>query len=122
MVEHGFRTGRANIGADRFGRGFGFEVIEPKYGPCSFKDDFLDPYGPGIHHVSLNLQPKDAIEWVDFSQWIETLGPTCMSGWLRERTAMYNYSDLTARFGHVVESGIRRAGGREPDFWHEFIV
>ena len=57
----------------------------------------------------------------DFSQWIETLGPTCMSGWLRERTAMYNYSDLTARLGHVVESGIRRAGGREPDFWHELL-
>ena len=45
-----------------------------------------------------------------------------MSGWLRDRTAMYNYSDLSARLGHVIESGIRRAGGQEPDFWHEFVV
>ena len=121
-VEHGFRTGRANVGGDRFGKGFGFEVIEPKFGPCTFKDDFLDLYGPGIHHLSLNLRPNDAYEWVEFCKWIETLGPTCMSGWLRERTAMYNYSDLTRRLGHVVESGIRRAGGGEPDFWHEFAI
>jgi hypothetical protein len=63
---------------------------------------------------------KDAYEWVEFQRWMETLGPVCMSGWLRDHSAMYIYSDLSARLGHVVESGIRRRSGHEPDRWYEF--
>lgn len=63
---------------------------------------------------------KDAYEWVEFQRWLETLGRPCMTGWLRDRSAMYIYSDLSARIGHVVESGIRRQRGHAPDRWYEF--
>lgn len=118
-VEHGFSTARGDIGRDRFGRGFGFEVVQPSFGPTHF-EDFRLRRGSGIHHLSLNLRMKDAFEWVEFQRWMETLGPVCMSGWLRDHSAMYNYSDLSARIGHVVESGIRRRSGHEPDLWYEF--
>jgi hypothetical protein len=118
-VDHGFSTARADVGRDRFGNGFGFEIVQPDFGPSHF-EDFRSQRGSGIHHLSLNLRMKDAIEWVEFQRWMETLGPPCMSGWLRDHSAMYIYSDLRARIGHVIESGIRRRGGHEPDRWYEF--
>ncbi len=118
-VEHGFSTARGDVGRDRFGRGFGFEIVQPVHGKTHFAD-FLASRGPGIHHLSLNFQMKDAFEWVEFQRWMATLGPVCMSGWLRDHAAMYNYSDLRERLGHVVESGIRRRSGHEPDLWYQF--
>jgi hypothetical protein len=118
-VEHGFSTARADIGRDRFGGGFGFEIVQPDFGPTHF-EDFKAQRGSGIHHLSLNFRMKDAFEWVEFQRWMATLGPVCMSGWLRDHSAMYNYSDLSARLGHVVESGIRRRSGHEPDRWYDF--
>ncbi len=125
-VDHGFSTARGDVGRDRFGRGFGFEVVQPDFGPTHFAD-FLAAKGGGlaaqsggIHHLSLNFRMKDAFEWVEFQRWLLTLGPLCMSGWLRDHSAMYSYSDLSARIGHVVESGIRRRSGHEPDLWYEF--
>lgn len=118
-VEHAFSTARGDVGRDRFGRGFGFEVVQPVAGPTHFQD-FLDGAGAGIHHLSLNLSMKDAIEWADFHKWMATLGPVCMQGWLRDHAALYVYSDLSERLGHVVESGIRRRRGHEPDLWYEF--
>jgi hypothetical protein len=128
-VEHGFSTARGDVGKDRFGRGFGFEIVQPDFGPTHF-GDFLDarsaagaaggaaPQSGGIHHLSLNLRMKDAFEWVEFQRWMATLGPVCMSGWLRDQSAMYNYSDLSASIGHFVESGIRRLSGHVPDRWY----
>jgi catechol 2,3-dioxygenase-like lactoylglutathione lyase family enzyme len=118
-AEHGFSTARGDIGLDRFGHGFGFEIVQPDFGPSHFAD-FKAQRGSGIHHLSLNLRMKDALEWVEFQGRMETLGPVCMSGWLRDHSAKYIYSDLSARLGHVVESGIRRRSGHEPDRWYEF--
>src|SRR6185503_2243679 len=102
---HGFSTARADVGRDRFGRGFGFEIVQPDFGPTHFADFLRSRGSPGIHHLSLNLRMSDAFQWVEFQRWMATLGPVCMSGWLRDHSAMYNYSDLSARIGHVVESG-----------------
>jgi hypothetical protein len=119
-VEHAFSTARGDVGRDRFGRGFGFEIVQPKSGPTHFQDFLNARGGPGIHHLSLNLAMEDVMQWVEFQRWMETLGPVAMQGWLRDHAAMYIYSDLSARLGHVVESGIRRRAGHEPDLWYQF--
>lgn len=119
-VKHSYRTARGNIGRNPLKHGFGFEIIEPEAGPLHFRDQFLDVAGPGIHHLSLSHQIKDAFQWVEFNQWLDGLAPTCMSGWVRDHSGMFIYKDTTALLGYVIEIGIQSNTRHEPDLWYDF--
>ena len=47
-VNHGYFTGRADVGKNRSGVPFGFEVVQPTYGPSHYKEDFLQVLGPAM--------------------------------------------------------------------------
>ena len=59
---HGYFTGRADVGKNRSGVPFGFEVIQPTYGPSHYKEDFLQVLGPGIHHVDLAPSKQSVVQ------------------------------------------------------------
>lgn len=127
-VEHGYFTGRADLGTNRSGLPYGFEVIQPTYGPSHYKEDFLQVLGPGIHHVDVRVPMKTWQEWEAVNAWLDTeMGaPTCMSGWLRGRSALFQYKDLRRRLGYVVEiTAPRRENAGtpvrwQPNYWYDF--
>lgn len=126
-VVHGYFTGRADLGTNPSGLPFGFEVIQPTSGPSHYKEDFLQILGPGIHHVDVRIPMSDWDEWLRTNSWLdEDFGaPTCMSGWLRNKSVLFRYKDTRAQLGYVTEiSAPRREGGPRkqwaPDYWYDF--
>jgi Glyoxalase/Bleomycin resistance protein/Dioxygenase superfamily len=126
-VAHAYFTGRTDLGTNPSGLPFGFEVIQPTFGPSHYKEDFLAVLGPGIHHVDVRVPMTDWDEWERTNAWLdERFGsPTCMSGWLRERSVLFCYKDTRARLGFVTELTAPRRGDapaqrRQPDFWYDF--
>ncbi|MGA2392346.1 MAG: hypothetical protein ABSH03_03220 [Candidatus Lustribacter sp.] len=128
-VNHGYFTGRADLGKNVSGLPFGFEVIQPTYGPSHYKEDFLQILGPGIHHVDVRVPAKDRAEFDAIGDWLidQFAAPTCMSGWLRNHAAQFHYKDLRQGLGYVVEisapvktadNGPRK--GWQPDYWYDF--
>jgi hypothetical protein len=130
-VVHSYFTGRADVGKTRNGTNFGFEVVQPTFGPSHYKEDFLLQLGPGIHHLDLNFKVKDWDEWDVLNNWLadDFQAPTCMSGWLRGRSALFQYQDTRKSLGYVVEihapppatstaPKVRWA----PDYWYDFGV
>lgn len=126
-VVHGYFTGRADLGKNRSGLPFGFEVIQPTFGPSHYKEDFLQIIGPGIHHVDVSVPFADWDEWLRTNAWLDDsfAAPTCMSGWLRNKSALFRYKDTRTTLGYVTElSAPRRAPGPRkrwpPDYWYDF--
>jgi hypothetical protein len=124
-VNHGYFTGRADVGTNRSGVHFGFEVIQPTYGPSHYKEDFLQVLGAGIHHVDLATAMEEWSEWDAVNRWLDAMGaPTCMSGWLRNHSALFHYQDTRRKLGYVTEIHPPREpgkGGRwAPDYWYDF--
>lgn len=126
-VTHGYFTGRADLGTNRSGLPFGFEVIQPTMGPSHYKEDYLQLLGPGIHHVDVRVPMADWEEWERNIGWLGSGfdAPTCMSGWLRNHSALFHYQDTRKRLGFVTElSAPRRAPGPpkgwQPDYWYDF--
>jgi hypothetical protein len=129
LVKHGYFTGRADLGKNPSGLPFGFEVIQPTYGPSHYKEDYLRVLGPGIHHVDVRVPTKEMAEFDAISDWLisEFAAPTCMSGWLRNHAAQFHYKDMREGLGYVVEMGapVKPADGGprkgwQPDYWYDF--
>ncbi len=125
-VSHAYFTGRADIGQKQ-GAPFGFEIVQPTFGPTHYKEDFLQVLGPGIHHIDLNIPLEEWHEWDALNQWLaeEMDAPTCMSGWLRNHTVLFHYQDTRKKLGYVTEihppvdttkPRVRWA----PDYWYDF--
>jgi hypothetical protein len=126
-VVHGYFTGRADLTTNPSGLPFGFEVIQPTLGPSHYKEDYLQVFGPGIHHIDVRIPMADWDEWLRTNSWLDdTYGaPTCMSGWLRNKSVLFRYKDTRTQLGYVTEisaprrdSGPRRAWA--PDYWYDF--
>ena len=112
-VVHGYFTGRSDLGKNVSGLPWGFEVIQPTAGPSHYKEDYLQLLGPGIHHVDVRIPLADWDEWERINRWLgDDFGaPTCMSGWLRNHSALFHYQDTRKRLGYVTEIS-RAAQGR----------
>jgi catechol 2,3-dioxygenase-like lactoylglutathione lyase family enzyme len=92
-------------------RNFGFEIIQPSWGPSHYKNDFLDVVGQGVHHLQL-LYPSDAAEWDAIVDWLAPLDiPVVMGSSLREGATTFYYLDTRAALGGwTLEATIRHAG------------
>jgi hypothetical protein len=126
-VKHAYFTARADIGKNPLGMGFGFEVIQPTFGPSHYKEDFLQVLGPGIHHVDLLFPVADWSEWADVNRWFEVDygAAMCMSGWIRGRAALFQYQDARATLGYVIEIHApppenAPKGRMAPNYWYDF--
>jgi hypothetical protein len=128
-VAHGYLTGRGDVGKSKAGINFGFEVIQPTFGPSHYKEDFLQPLGAGIHHIDTYFPVADWDEWAAFNKWLEEEfeAPCCMSGWLRGGMALFQYQDTRKRLGYVIEihaphpKDMPRTRSA-PDFWFDFSI
>jgi hypothetical protein len=128
-VAHAYFTGRSDLGKNALGQPFGFEIVQPTFGPSHYKEDFLLSLGPGIHHVDLAFAVEDWPEWEALNKWMadDLDAPTCMSGWLRNRSALFQYQDTRKSLGYVVEIHAPRPQGvarmrSAPDYWYDFAV
>ena len=127
-VVHSYFTGRADVGKTRNGTPFGFEVVQPCFGPSHYKENFLLVLGPGIHHIDLNFPVDDWKEWDALNGWFadDFKAPTCMSGWLRGRSALFQYQDTRTSLGYVAEIHAPRVSNDAPrvrwtpDYWYDF--
>jgi hypothetical protein len=125
-VVHGYFTGRSDLGENRSGLPWGFEVIQPTAGPSHYKENYLNLLGPGIHHVDVRIPMKSWDEWERINGWLgnDFGAPTCMSGWLRNHSALFHYQDTRKRLGYVTEISGPRNGpagkGWQPDYWYDF--
>lgn len=118
----------------RLGDASRLELIEPA-GEGSFLTDFLDRYGPGLHHVTLEVADIDAIidvldanditvvDRAEFDGWIEAFvsprNPTGTLFQLMEYKDQYaeEFGDTTKLFvgGRRLGQGNREEGGEPPD-------
>ena len=126
-VTHGYFTGRADLGTNASGLPFGFEVIQPTMGPSHYKEDYLHVLGPGIHHIDVRVPMTDWAEWERSIGWLDSgfEAPTCMSGWLRNHSLLFQYQDTRKRLGFVTELTAPRKTpgppkGWQPDYWYDF--
>lgn len=128
-VIHSYFTGRADVGKTPLGPAFGFEVVQPCFGPSHYKEDFLQLLGPGIHHIDLNFPVTEWSEWDALNNWLDSDfgAPCCMSGWLRSKSALFHYHDTRKKLGYVVEIHAPRPDEAPkarwaPDYWYDFSV
>lgn len=128
-VNHAYLTARGDVGKSRSGMGFGFEVIQPTFGPSHYKEDFLQILGPGIHHIDTYFPVEDWDQWDALNTWFteEFDAPNCMNGWLRGGMALFQYQDTRKRLGYVIEihapppANMPRMRSA-PDFWFDFSI
>ncbi len=121
-VVHGWLNGRGNIGKTPLGVPFGFEVVQPAYGPQHYKEDFLDLIGPGIHHIDLVHPFKEMSEWESFNKWMDSIGiPNCMTG---THTRLFHYQDAREKLGYVIEvhPPQRADGPMPPPYTYDFTA
>ncbi len=127
-VAHAYFTGRGDVGKTPLGVPFGFEIVQPTFGPSHYKEDFLQVLGPGIHHVDLRMPIDDWSEWEAINKWLAEMGaPTCMSGELRGGPAIFHYQDMREKLGYVIEihappkmKSDTPRGRWSPDYWYDF--
>jgi hypothetical protein len=102
-VDHGYFCG---MGFNY--RNFGWEIIQPGWGPSHYADDFLDVVGEGVHHMQL-VYPADADEWDGIVAWLAERGiPVIMGSPLRGGATTFYYLDTRAALGGwSVEATIR---------------
>src|SRR5262249_29537730 len=75
-------------------------------------------------HVDLATDMKAWSEWEAVNDWLAAMdAPTCMSGWLRNHSALFHYQDTRRKLGYVTEIHPPREpgkGGRwAPDYWDD---
>jgi len=126
-VEHGYFTGRGDVGKNPLGVDFGFEIVQPTFGPSHYKEDFLLRLGPGIHHMDLAMAIHDWDEWKVLNDWLDKdfEAPVCMSGMLRGGASLFQYQNSQKRLGYVTEIHAPRDKDKPkqrwaPDYWYDF--
>jgi hypothetical protein len=105
-VEHEYLTGRAfNF------QGFGFELIQPTFGPSHYKDDHLERVGEGIHHLLIAF-PGDEQEWAETIDWLASVNvPLVMGSEMRGGSGRFYYLESREMLGGwVIEASFPRAG------------
>jgi hypothetical protein len=105
-VHHEYLTGRAFNFCD-----FGFELIQPTFGPSHYKDDFLDLVGSGIHHLLIGF-PDQEERWEQTMEWLDSAGvPLVMGSEMRGGSGRFYYLDSRERLGgYVIEASFPRPG------------
>jgi hypothetical protein len=106
-VNHEYLTGRAFDF-----QGFGFELIQPTFGPSHYKDDYLDVVGEGIHHLLIGF-PVDEDRWAETVSWLEEdcRVPLVMGSEMRGGSGRFYYLDSReALGGWVIEATFPRPG------------
>jgi Glyoxalase/Bleomycin resistance protein/Dioxygenase superfamily len=105
-VDHEYLTGRAfNF------QGFGFEMIQPTFGPSHYKNDYLERVGEGIHHLLIAF-PSDEQEWDATIHWLASVNvPLVMGSEMRGGSGRFYYLDSREMLGGwVIEASFPRAG------------
>lgn len=105
-VDHEYLTGRAFDFQN-----FGFELIQPTFGPSHYKNDFLDVVGEGIHHLLIGF-PTEEDRWAETMDWLDSIGvPLVMGSEMRGGSGRFYYLDSRALLGGwVIEASFPRAG------------
>lgn len=126
-IVHGYLTGRADFGKNSLGVPFGLEVIQPVSGASHYKQDFLDVVGAGVHHIDLKWPVETWEQWDAMNAWMADAfaAPTCMSGWLRNRSILFHYQDTREMLGTVTETHPPlppNSTGKlwAPDYWFDY--
>jgi hypothetical protein len=93
-----------------------FEVIQPTLGPSHYKEDFLLPLGPGIHHIHAGML-DDAAAYEGLRARMDAAGaPLVMGGGILDNFIDFYYFDTRAALaGYVIEvvvPGANFANGR----------
>lgn len=106
FVNHEYLTGRAfNF------HNFGFELVQPTFGPSHYKEDFLQIVGEGIHHLLVGF-PEDEEKWEETVDWLDSIGvPLVMGSEMRGGSGRFYYLDARDKLGgYVIEATFPRAG------------
>ena len=117
-VDHGYLCG---MGFNY--RNFGFEIIQPTWGPSHYRNDFLDVVGAGVHHMQL-LYPRDQQDFDEIAQWLAPLGiDVVMGSSLREGATTFYYLDSReALGGWTIEATLRHAGADPAKRIYDFVT
>lgn len=105
-VDHEYLTGRAFDYEN-----FGFELVQPTFGPSHYKNDFLDVAGEGIHHLLIGF-PTSEDRWAETIDWLDSIRiPLVMGSEMRGGSGRFYYLDSRALLGGwVIEASFPRAG------------
>lgn len=117
-VDHGYFCG---MGFNY--KNFGWEIIQPTWGPSHYRDDFLQVVGEGVHHIQL-LYPEDADDWAGIVEWLGARGiPVVMGSPLRGGATTFYYLDTRdALGGWTIEATLRHAGADPAKRIYDFTV
>lgn len=108
-VEHEYFTGLTPF-AD-----FGFEVIQPTFGPSHYNREFRDLWGEGVHHMLLHID-TDPEAWDRTQRWLAGIGvPTVMGADLMGGATAFCYYDTWAALGGFIVEGVLRRERPDPE-------
>lgn len=120
-VRHEYFTGLTAF------KDFGFEVIQPTFGPSHYNREFRDVSGPGIHHMLLNATGS-VEEWEATQKWLASIEvPLVMGADLFGGAGAFCYYDsFDALGGYIVEAvllrGVPSEEARTPDYIVDFTA
>lgn len=82
-------------------RGFGWEIIQPKWGPQDYREGFLDLRGEGVHHML--VMRTGATEWDHIVERLQQKEvAVAMGGGLLSGRGAYHYLDTRDLLGGYV--------------------
>jgi hypothetical protein len=91
---------------------FGFELVQPALGPQNYKEDYLNVFGEGIHHLFTQPPPalRDMEHWRQVEGWMASIGvpmvqSASLGGW-----ADFYYLDTKQKLGGYVTETMLRHG------------
>ena len=91
---------------------FGFELVQPALGPQNYKEDYLNVFGEGIHHLFTQPPPalRDEDHWKQVEGWMASMGvpmvqSASLGGW-----ADFYYLDTKQKLGGYVTETMLRHG------------
>jgi len=108
-VEHEYFTGLTPF------QDFGFEVIQPTFGPSHYNREFRDRYGEGVHHMLLHIE-TDPEAWDRTRRWLASIGvPLAMGADLMGGATAFCYHDTWAALGGYIVEGVLRRERPDPE-------
>lgn len=91
---------------------FGFELVQPALGPQDYKEDYLNVFGEGVHHLFTQPPPalRDREHWQQVEKWMASMGvpmvqSASLGGW-----ADFYYLDTKGKLGGYVTETMLRHG------------
>jgi hypothetical protein len=93
---------------------FGFELVQPALGPQNYKEDYLNVFGEGIHHLFTQPPPalRDLDHWKQVEGWMGSMGvpmvqSASLGGW-----ADFYYLDTKQKLGGYITETMVVYGAR----------